>query len=161
MKLWPGLLLLCLSLPLTAGELFRWVDETGRVHYSDQPPPAKVKKSERLGARGNVVETDKESFEMKRAREASPVALYVTSCGSPCANARQFLSQRRIPFQAKNPEQSLEDAVELKKLVGGLEVPVLKVGGSHHKGFDAVAWEKLLQAAGYPLQPQESSPAAP
>ena len=36
------LLLGCLaviSLDVQAGELYRWVDSTGVVHYSDMPPP--------------------------------------------------------------------------------------------------------------------------
>ncbi|MCS6785507.1 MAG: glutaredoxin family protein, partial [Thiobacillaceae bacterium] len=45
-----------------------------------------------------------------------------------------------------------EDAVELKQLVGALEVPVLKVGNRHVKGFDPLAWEGMLSAAGYPLR---------
>jgi glutaredoxin len=118
-----------------------------------------VKKAQRIGAQGNVVESDKESFEMKRARENSPVTLYVTGCGVPCNQAREFLSQRQIPFQAKDPERVPEDAIELKKLIGALEVPVIKVGASHHKGFDILAWEKLLLSAGYPFG--ERPPAKP
>ncbi len=51
-----------------------------------------------------------------------------------------------------------EDAVELKRLVGGLEVPVLKVGGKHLKGFDPAAWEGLLSAAGYPIGRETPKP---
>ena len=33
-------LLLCLALPLQAGQtVYRWVDAQGVVHYSDQPQP--------------------------------------------------------------------------------------------------------------------------
>lgn len=158
MKAWISLLLL-VALPVSAAQLYRWVDQNGRVHYSDQPPPPSVKKVQRIGAQGNVVEADKESFEMKRARENSPVTLYVTGCGLPCNQARDFLTQRHIPFQAKDPERVPEDAIELKKLIGALEVPAIKVGASHQKGFDAQAWEKLLQAAGYPLsEPASAKP---
>ena len=39
-------LALCLLvLPAWAG-LYKWTDENGKVHYSDQPPPGDVKKSE-------------------------------------------------------------------------------------------------------------------
>jgi hypothetical protein len=39
-----ALLLLCLSVPLTAAaQAYKWTDATGRVHYSDQPPTDRVK----------------------------------------------------------------------------------------------------------------------
>jgi hypothetical protein len=44
------LLLLCLAglcLPLAAGEMYKWTDEKGRVHYSDKPPPEGVKAESR------------------------------------------------------------------------------------------------------------------
>jgi len=34
---------LCASLPLAAEELYRWTDDKGVVHYTDQPPPAGTK----------------------------------------------------------------------------------------------------------------------
>ncbi|HTS52640.1 MAG TPA: DUF4124 domain-containing protein [Burkholderiales bacterium] len=41
-------LALCLLiLPAWAG-LYKWTDENGKVHYSDQPPPGDVKKSETI-----------------------------------------------------------------------------------------------------------------
>ncbi|HRH80477.1 MAG TPA: glutaredoxin family protein [Thiobacillaceae bacterium] len=154
MKAQSVLLLLMLTLPtqaVCAAQLYRWVDANGTVHYSDQPPPPSTKKVQRVGAQANVVETDKESYAMKQARQNSPVILYVTECGVPCKQARDFLGQRHIPFQTKNPENVPEDAIELKKLIGALEVPVIKVGSNFHKGFEALSWENLLHTAGYPL----------
>jgi hypothetical protein len=152
------ILLLCLAaLGAQAGQMYRWVDEKGVVQYSDQPPPPKARKAETIRPRGNVVETDKESYEMQRARKLNPVSLYVTDCGLPCDQARDFLAQRKIPHARKNPQSVPEDAVELKQLIGALEVPVIKVGGRHAKGFEMTAWQELLDSAGYP---HEGSPQA-
>jgi len=56
-------LLLCLLLTLLFGtqaqakKLYRWVDENGKVHYSDQIPPDQVKVAhEKLNAQGVVVD---------------------------------------------------------------------------------------------------------
>ncbi len=152
------LILLSLTATITlAGQMYRWVDDKGVVHFSDQPPPDKGHKVETIKPRANVVEADKESFEMRRAREASPVVLFVTDCGLPCDNARDFLAQRKIPYTRKDPQKIPEDAVELKQLIGALEVPVIKVGSAHQKGFEASAWQGLLEAAGYPIR--EAAPA--
>ena len=135
-----------------AGDLYRWVDERGVVSYSDQPPPVSAKKSQKLKGKGkgNVVEVDKESFELKQAKNLSPVTLYTTACGQICDQATDLLKQRGIPYTPKDPSKEPEIAVELKKLTGTLDVPVIVVGGSHFKGFDAVTWNRLLDAANYP-----------
>lgn len=150
---------LCLAaLFVQAGQMYRWVDERGVVQYSDQPPPPKARKVETIRPRANVVEADKEGYEMRRARERNPVVLYVTDCGEPCDLAREFLAQRKIPYSRKNPQNVPEDAVELKRLAGALEVPVIQVGGKHLKGFDPAAWEGLLSAAGYPVRLETGRP---
>jgi len=149
------ILLICLVFAVNtaaATQMYRWVDERGRVYYSDQPPPPKAREAQALKPRPNVVETDKEGYEFRRAREANPVVLFVTDCGEPCDQARDFLTQRKIPFTRKDPQRVAEDAVALKQLVGALEVPVIQVGGKHQKGFDPAAWEGLLSAAGYPVR---------
>jgi glutaredoxin len=155
---------LLLALPLTvgaalAGELYRWVDAHGVVSYSDQPPPSSVKKSEKLkGRKGNVVETDKETYDLKQAKSLSPVTLYVNDCGPYCDQAKDFLKQRGVPYTLRDPTSEPEIAVELKKLTGTLEVPVLVVGGTHYKGLDPVTWGRLLDAANYPKAAEKKTP---
>ncbi len=147
------LILLCLSgFAAQAAGLYRWVDSQGHVTYSDQPPPPSVKRSEQVRVHPNVVDTDKESFALRRASELSPVQLYTTDCGLPCQQAKDFLDQRGIPYTVKDPKTSPEVAQALKNLVGSLEVPVITVGSNHYKGFLAGAWGQLLDDAGYPRE---------
>ncbi|WP_373975396.1 DUF4124 domain-containing protein [Chitinibacter sp. SCUT-21] len=44
----------CLSMAAQA-EVYKWVDSTGRVVYSDQPPPAGVAKSKKVNVRDTAV----------------------------------------------------------------------------------------------------------
>lgn len=146
--------LLLLASPLTqAGEVFRWTDAQGRVVYSDQPPPASAKQSSRVSGKANVIDVDKESYASRLAREKNPVVLYVSACGPICDQARDHLNERGIAFTTKDPSKEPEIAVELKKLVGSLEVPVIVVGKTHTKGFERSSWDSLLDAAGYPKTP--------
>jgi len=142
-----------------AGDLYRWVDERGVVSYSDQPPPLSARKTEKLKGKGkgNVMEVDKESYELKQAKNLSPVLLYVTSCGHFCDQATDFLKQRGIPYTPKDPSREPEIAVELKKLTGAVDVPVIVVGGSHFKGFDAATWNRMLDAANYPKTAEQKA----
>lgn len=136
-----------------AAEVYRWVDGSGRVHYTDQPPPSTVKQVRTLSGKGNLVEVAKESYEGRVAREKNPVTLYAGNCGPLCDDARSFLNQRGIPFSQRDPGQEPEYAVEVKKLTGSLEVPVLVVGKTHQKGFEPSSWGSLLDSAGYPKTP--------
>ncbi len=147
------LLLLLVSPWIQAGEVYRWTDHQGSVHYSDQPPPASVKQRVVIKGKGNVIDVDKESYTTRLARDTNPVVLYANNCGPICDDARQHLQNRGISFTAKDPSKDPEIAVELKKLVGVLEVPVIVVGKSHQKGFDPGSWDSLLDSAGYPRTP--------
>jgi glutaredoxin len=154
------ILLLLVTSSSQAGEVFRWVDEQGGVHYSDQPPPAAARQLQKISSKGNVVEVDKESFGTKLAQQQSPVVLFASDCGPLCDQAREHLRQRGIPFTLKDPSKEPEYGVELKKLVGSLQVPVIVVGKGHQLGFEATSWDSMLDAAGYPKTPLVS-PKAP
>ena len=147
------ILLLLAAGAVQAAEVYRWVDQAGGVHYTDRPPTSTVKQLKAMSGKGNVAEADKESFETKLAKEKSPVVLYGGACGVLCDEARAFLDQRGIPYQHKDPSKDPEYAVEVKKLTGTLEVPVLVVGKAHQKGFEGSSWGSMLDAAGYPKTP--------
>ncbi|HVK54745.1 MAG TPA: glutaredoxin family protein [Burkholderiales bacterium] len=134
-----------------AAEVYRWVDNNGKVHYSDMPPPPSAKDAELKKLGKSSIDFDKMSYAARDAAKKNPVTLYANNCGAPCDDARQLLSKRGIPFATKNPESSPADADALKKLVGAVEVPVLVVGSnSPVKGFEAGSWSAALDAAGYP-----------
>ncbi len=149
------LILLCVvaAPALGAAELHRWVDERGKVHYGDQPPANPNVKSKQITGRGNVVEVAKESYATTVAREKSPVTLFANECGPVCDQAKDYLRQRGVPFALKDPSKTPETALELKKLIGTLEVPVLVIGNKPEKGFLASTWSSLLDEAGYPKTP--------
>ncbi|MEW5771375.1 MAG: glutaredoxin family protein [Pseudomonadota bacterium] len=136
-----------------AGGVYRWVDAGGGVHYTDQPPPPGAKQVSTLSGKGNLVEVAKESYEGRQAREKNPVTLYANACGPICDQAQELLKKRGIAFALRDPSKEPETAVELKKLTGALEVPVLVVGKAHQKGFEAASWDSMLDAAGYPKTP--------
>ncbi|MGH6691432.1 MAG: DUF4124 domain-containing protein [Gammaproteobacteria bacterium] len=48
MKWIATLALLALALPAWAAEMYKWVDENGKVHYSDQPPPANARQQKTI-----------------------------------------------------------------------------------------------------------------
>jgi len=141
-------LLLCAT-SVYASQVYRWVDKNGQVQYSDQPAPPGTAKSEQRTIHSNVID-GQASYPLKQAVAKNPVALYAGQCGALCDEARKLLDKRGIPYAAKDPQNQKTDADELMKLVGVMEVPVLKVGDQHVKGFDPNRWNTALDEAGYP-----------
>ncbi len=131
-----------------AGELYRWVDQDGQVHYTDQLPPPQARSAERkrLGDRPGEGPA---SYALQQATKNFPVTLFVAKeCGEGCKAALAYLNRRGIPFTQKDARQ---DADALKALTGGaLEVPVATVGSSVLRGYQESAWKTTLDAAGYP-----------
>jgi hypothetical protein len=141
---------LCLVLAATGavGDTYRWTDSGGRTVVSDTPPSGKVTNFVKNGAKAEP--SDGLSFAMKRAVEAFPVTLYTSAdCVAECKNARELLTGRGTPFTEKMLQKP-EDFEELKQLVGDVFIPSIKVGKQNFRGFEAGAYNNLLDLAGYP-----------
>jgi glutaredoxin len=140
------------ALPAAADNLYRWVDETGRVHYSDQPPPSKVKNASQKSYKGSVIESG-ESYDLRQAKDKFPVVLYTSGCGPACEMGQQLLDKRGVPYSTKNLENSVENQKALRDLTGNLKIPTLVVGSQKLTGFEDSQWNSALDAAGYPKSP--------
>jgi uncharacterized protein DUF4124 len=147
------LLLACLvmmPLEVQAGELFRWVDNAGKMNYGDVPP-ADATDIERLNISSEATLNDDLPYETRRAQENFPVTLYVgNGCGDACTQGRNLLSKRGIPYSEKLL-QTRED-IEAFKQLSGIDsvVPVLQVGKDFLKGYLESQWNGELDVAGYP-----------
>ena len=154
------LLILCLALTSTfaVAETYRWVDPAGRTVFSDTPPPGRAHSVAKAGVSNE--NTDGLPYAVKKAVENFPVTLYTSAdCVSHCKDARDLLNARGVPFSEKMIQKQ-EDIDELKQLVGDSFVPVLKVGKQSFRGFEAGAYNNLLDLAGYPkTAPYGSKPA--
>jgi glutaredoxin len=131
-------------------DLYKWVDKTGGVHYSDQPPPGDAVKVEKKKIDTNVIE-GQDNFSLREATRKNPVTLYMNDCGETCNKAKELLTKRGVPFAQKNPEASAIDSVALKKLIGSNLVPTLVVGDNHVQGYLESSWNTALTTAGYPV----------
>lgn len=146
------LLLCCLAaVPLggQAGELYRWVDKQGKVHYGDIPP-ADAARVEPKKLSDSVTQSEYLPYETRHAQQNFPVTLYVAgNCIETCDLARSLLNKRGIPFSEKRLV-TREDIDAFKALSGGDSTPTLAVGKTFLKGFLAEQWHSELDIAGYP-----------
>jgi len=134
---------------LVAAQQYRWVDENGRVHYTDTPPPATAKDVQKKRMTGNAVGSQG-SYGLAEAIKNSPVTLYShPDCKDLCQMARDVLNGRGVPFA----EISATDPAkieQLRRVSGGERVPVLVVGGQVETAVSAAAYHQALDLAGYP-----------
>lgn len=149
----PAFLLLALLCLGTAGaQVYKWKDDKGVTHYSDQPPPpstpAKVKVEVKSFSTGGAVELPPELAGPVRER---PVTLYTTGQCDACSAARAMLMTRGIPFREKTVNTA-EDQAALKKAGGSNQLPFLLVGRTKLAGFEQDGWDVLLSEAGYPAE---------
>jgi hypothetical protein len=135
------------STPLAAAQLYRWVDDKGNVEWRDTPPPTSAKNVEQRNVSSNTIQTSTVPYSMQQAIKNFPVTLWAFDCGDPCVKARGHLARRGVPYSERNAQKELE---ELKKLIGGTEVPLLIVGSRQFKGYIESEWDTLLDSAGYP-----------
>ena len=135
-------------MPVQAGEVFRWVDKNGKVHYGDVPPAAAQAERRKLG--DSVEQGEDISFEARRAQQNFPVTLYVSdTCTEPCTQARNLLRKRGVPYSETMFKTKTEiDAFQ--KLSGSVDAPTLMVGKTYLGGFSESKWNRELDVAGYP-----------
>jgi glutaredoxin len=131
--------------------VYRWVDKSGKVHFSDTPPAeqedAKNVSQKKLG--GGYVQESALPYATQVAMKRSPVVLYSgPQCGVPCDRGRDLLATRGIPFGERDVTTK-EGAEALQKL-GTRNSPVITIGERNLKGYDDEAWHAALDGAGYP-----------
>jgi glutaredoxin len=136
-----------------AQQLYRWTDEKGRVHVTDTPPPPSAKgvqKQKPAVSNTEPAAAPQQPYELAQAMKDFPVTLYTSPiCKEPCAQARDALNKRGVPFKEVQVWEEDTNA-ELKRVTGSTEVPALVVGRSVHKGFLQSAFDALLDSARYP-----------
>lgn len=164
----PGLALFAVCLAACAvsaqAQQYRWLDEKGRVQYTDTPPPPGAKDVRKKNLSAGAAAAPAEPYAVQVARKNYPVTLYSSpDCGDWCDKARALLNQRGIPFTEVSAATA-EQVDELRKITGANTVPTMLVGKSVHKGFAADDYHRALDVAGYPaagLLPPRNQAAPP
>jgi glutaredoxin len=143
----------CLLALAPAQAQYKVIGADGKITYSDREPSATEGRVTALGARTAQQQPDPDlPFDLRQASTKYPVTLY-TSPGTcePCAQGRQYLKQRGVPFSERQAVSS-EDVDALEKLSGGREAPTLTIGSQVLRGFASDSWGQYLDAAGYPRE---------
>ena len=152
--------LLMMSIGIHAGELYRWVDKSGKVHYGDAPATEAVQIERKKPPFSATQNGEDLPYETRLAQQNFPVTIYAASnCSEPCQQARDFLSHRGIPFTGKTllTQKEIDD---FRQQSGSDQSPTLAVGRTYLKGFQADEWNRELDIAGYPKTAPYRAPKA-
>lgn len=163
-----ALLLLVLAPPVLAQApeqdvTYRWTDNDGQVHYSDQlpPPGARNIQEKRVGS-ASFIDTSAPTYAMRKAAKDFPVTLFSgAECGAECKTGRELLGRRGVPF-VEVMVNGPQEVAAFRNLFGAGDVlvPSITVGKQKQKGFEENAWTRLLDEAGYPKSPPAASGAS-
>ena len=138
---------------------YKWVSPEGTVVYSAVPPPAGARlMNERVSQAASAPAAPAASsapnpempYELKIAAGRFPVVLYTAADCAPCSAARQHLSARGVPFSEKTISTTADFEAFKARGFSDNSFPALTVGRDKAVGFEAGAYDRLLNAAGYP-----------
>jgi hypothetical protein len=142
---------LAIACGVAFGQAYRWVDDQGRVHYTQSPPPAGAKDVQRKNLRQSGVPVMADlPYATQVAAKNFPVKLYTQpECGPPCDGARAALVKRSVPF-TEISVVSQKELDEVNGVAGNATMPLLVVGSLHQSGYREDLVNSLLDTAGYP-----------
>ena len=142
-----ALLVLVAGAAAAQGQMYKWKDAAGVIHYSDRPPPTGQAKALRPDNQPDVAPAL--PYELARAVRSHPVTLYTTTRCGACDQGRALLRTRGIPF-AEKTVTTAEDQQQLHRIGGKDELPLLVVGSRQVTGFAADTWNEAPDSASYP-----------
>lgn len=129
-------------------EIYKWVDEAGRAHFTDRPPNGANSETVTLSkintyASPELVESPMDLTE-SRANSGSRkrVVMYSAEWCGVCRRAKAYFRKQRIPFSEYDIEKSEKGKREFKKLAGK-GVPVILVGKKRMNGFSVGKFEQM------------------
>lgn len=142
-----GLGLLALSSTASA-EIFKWVDEHGRTHFSDKAPASG--QAEEVTLKINTYSSpsysqdifSSDDNEKPSSRSNRKVTMYSTTWCGVCQKAKAYFRQNRISFTEYDVENSTKGKQDFQKM-NGKGVPIILVGNKRLNGFSQASFEQL------------------
>ncbi len=133
------LCVLTLASSPAGAEIFKWVDDSGRVHFTDRPP--RGEDAEHVSMRINTYTSPEVTPLDSALGGRNKVVMYSASWCSACKQAKAYFNAQGIPYTEYDVEKSSKGKRDFKKL-GGKGVPVILVGSKRINGFSREAFEQ-------------------
>ncbi len=151
-RLRQALLVAAMLAPLhSAWALYKVVGPNGEITFTDVPPAAPGHKAEAVNPTGTGPARADLPYALKRVVRERPVLLFTTPHCPACEDGAKLLRARGVPYT----EKLVSNAADLNAFRADNphvdHLPLLSIGGVKlTPGFDPLAWNQALSAAGYP-----------
>lgn len=133
------ILLFSFSLPSSVfAEIYQWVDDKGKVHFSDKKPAAT--QAEKLDLEINTYTNV--TIENSPDDVGQKVVMYSTDWCGYCKKARKYFERNNISFVDYDIEKNAKAKKRYDKM-GATGVPVILVGKKRMSGFSEQRFEQL------------------
>ncbi|MEZ5542178.1 MAG: DUF4124 domain-containing protein [Pseudomonadota bacterium] len=144
---WPSALLMAalylLMLPTPqAGEIQRWTDAQGNVHFGDRPPADVAAETVRLRV-NTYAAPDIEGLQGV-FDNGDQVVMYSAAWCGVCKKAKRYFEAEHIPFTEYDVETSARGQRDFKRL-GGRGVPIILIGAQRLNGFTPASFERIYR----------------
>ncbi|NHO88946.1 DUF4124 domain-containing protein [Pseudoteredinibacter isoporae] len=139
------LVLLVLLLPAHA-QIYKWVDENGKVHYSDSRNKPAGQSAKKLDLKINTYTNVSYQLEKKRTEK---VVMYSASWCGYCKKARKYFVANNIPFIEYDIEKNKKANREHKRM-GATGVPVILYGNKRMNGFSVNGFKRIYKPKSKP-----------
>ena len=144
-------------------DVYTWVDESGTVHFSEEPP-ARVKQPKKVilpedppqPEPENAARPVPEGAQRAAVDHAPPprpaagrkplplVELFTTSWCPYCKRARAYFQGKGVPFTEHDIEKEAGAGARLMALTGSQAVPTAVIGDKLVRGYSPSAYEAAL-----------------
>lgn len=131
------LLLLAVAMPMR-GEVYKWVDDNGKVHFSDNKPDSV--QAQQLDLQINTYKHV--TYESSLYDVGRQVIMYSTQWCGYCKKARRYFKKHSIPFTEYDIDKNPRAKARYKKM-GARGVPVILVGDKRMNGFSEKGFQRL------------------
>ena len=140
------ILVFLMTSPASYGQLYKWVDDQGKIHYGDNPPE-NVKLKRITGKVSSFSSVSVEPFvydpnTVTKRKKSTSVVMYSTSWCGYCKQAAQHFKKNKIPYTEYDIEKDAKAAKEYKKMKGR-GVPIILIGSQRMNGFSATSFDRI------------------
>ncbi|MBU2873597.1 glutaredoxin domain-containing protein [Marinobacter salexigens] len=134
------LLILVFSSFGAAAEIYKWVDENGKIHFGDRRPTNQV--SDQVKLKINTYESV--SYDMSTFDVGEKVIMYSASWCGFCKKARQYFEKNDIDYVEYDIEKNKSAKRAYDKL-NATGVPVILVGKERMNGFSVAGFRRIYE----------------
>ncbi len=133
------LLMTTISCVVSAG-VYKWIDENGKVHFSDKKPAWLESKEVKL----KVNTYSHVSFDSSIYDVGKKVVMYSTEWCKYCRKARKYFKENHIAFVEYDIEKNAKAKNRYVRM-GGSGVPVILVGNRRMNGFSVEGFKRIYE----------------